>query len=93
MNSNCINCKFHSVIPDPDLNDSFNSDDVAIICTKVEKEVDKNSKYLVDRQKFKAIDVALRPYQVKKVKSPDWCPISIKNLRDQKIDDIIYERD
>lgn len=89
MYSKCIECPFHRVVSDPDPSDYFNADDVAIICQKVPKEPDKNSKYNVDRYPFQAIDVALRPYQTKNVTPPSWCPISIQNLRDDKLNDIL----
>ena len=89
MYKKCIECEFHKIIPDPDFNDWFNSDDEAIVCTKVKKDPDTTSKYLVDKQPFKTIDVALRPYQTKHVDVPSWCPISTKELRDKKLNKIL----
>ena len=86
---NCKECEFHKVIPDPDLSDWFNADDEAIVCTMVIKEPDMKSEYRVDKCGFRAIDVALRPYQTKNVEQPDWCPISLKEMRDKKINLII----
>jgi len=74
----CIECPHHSVIGDPDPNDSFCYDDEAIVCTKTEKdesEINFNSSYAVDWQKFRAADSGCRPYQIKNVKIPDWCPL------------------
>lgn len=88
----CIECTFHKVIPDPDLTDWFNADDEAIVCTKVEKKPDMKSEYRVDKCGFKAIDVALRPYQTKNVDAPDWCPISLQAERDKTINKILDDR-
>ena len=38
MITNCIDCEFHRVINDPDPNDSFCSDDMAVVCTKMKNE-------------------------------------------------------
>jgi len=73
---NCIDCPFHKVIADPDPTDWFNDDDVAVVCTKVTKPIDKNSKYTADHQPFKHITVACRPYNIKKESdTPEWCPL------------------
>jgi hypothetical protein len=77
-------------VNDPDLYDPWNTDDEAIVCMKVKKEPDKDSKYQVDRLPFKIVDVGLRPYQKKNVKSPDWCPVSKIALRDKKINEILF---
>ena len=89
--SKCINCKFHKIIPDPDPLDWFCADDEAIVCTKMIHEIDLKSKYGVDRQKFRPIDIGLRSYQTKNVGVPDWCPISTKELRDKKIENILKD--
>lgn len=58
--TNCTNCPFHRVLPDPDPDDWFNDDDVKVICTKAEKEITS----------------ACRPYNVEKEsKTPQWCPL------------------
>ena len=87
----CIDCPYHKVMPDPDPTDWFNRDDVAIVCQKSLQNINLNSNYLVDQQKFRGIDVALRPYQVSKVKPPSWCPISILNIRESKINKIFND--
>ncbi len=89
MYNKCIECPFHRVVPDPDPTDWFNADDEAIVCSKVKRIPDTKSKYNVDRQEFKPIDVALRPYQTKKVDVPDWCPISTREIRNNKIVEIL----
>ena len=87
----CIDCPFHKIIPDPDMYDSFNYDDEAIICIKMPVDIDAKSKYPVNRCGFKPIDVALRPYQTKNVDAPDWCPISLQTQRDKKIENILND--
>lgn len=89
MYDKCTDCPFHKIIPDPDPTDWFNRDDEAIVCTKITRPIDKNSNYGVDRQQFKPIDVALRPYQTKNVNSPEWCPISKDKLRNDKLEKIL----
>jgi hypothetical protein len=77
--TNCTECKYHKVIPDPDLTDSFNRDDVAVVCIKMQNDdYDPKHKYIANRQKSKLITVACRPYHVKKESSiPDWCPLEL----------------
>lgn len=57
----CVDCPFHSVLPDPDPNDWFNRDDVRVFCTR----------------KSKNATVACRPYQTRKETTPPpkWCPL------------------
>lgn len=74
----CVQCPHHKVIRDPDPHDSFCYDDEAIVCTKTKKEksdIKQDSLYMSDWQEFKAADVSCRPYQIKNVKIPDWCPL------------------
>ena len=71
----CALCPHHKVIPDPDPSDWFNDDDCAIVCT-LQKNNKKNprSKYAADRQDYKVVSGALRPYETQKVEIPKWCP-------------------
>ena len=89
MYDRCIDCPFHKRVSDPDLYDPWNADDEAIVCTKTKKVPNPNSKYLVDRIPYQSVDVGLRPYQVKNVKPPEWCPVSKAVLRNKKIDEIL----
>lgn len=58
--NNCIECHNHEVLPDPDPDDWFCSDDVKVFCKRA-------SKY---------ITVACRPYATETECSiPNWCPI------------------
>ena len=76
----CIECPFHKIIPDPDPDDWFCDDDIAVICTLKRKntdEIDSNSKWLSNRQEFKTVTLSCRPFKnqlEKETKIPDWCP-------------------
>lgn len=74
---NCLECPNHSVINDPDPNDWFCDDDVAVVCTKKENDKrDLTSNYFSDRNEYKAITVSCRPYNIKKESdTPEWCPL------------------
>jgi hypothetical protein len=73
----CKDCPASRVIPDPDPSDSWNFDDVAIVCCHTPNPTrDLLSKYAADRQEFRKIDVGLRPYQLGKVEVPEWCPLN-----------------
>jgi len=52
MYKKCIECPFHKVIDDPDIYDSWNADDEALVCTKIKRDPDPKSRYMVDRQPF-----------------------------------------
>ena len=64
----CKQCPACKVLPDPDPYDWFCEDDVKMVC----------SLKLNEDKEPKTIDVSLRPYQVSKVKVPNWCPINKK---------------
>jgi len=73
-----MECPFHKVIADPDPHDWFNDDDMAVVCTKMPNDKqNKKSLYAAERQEFRTINVAMRPYQIKKenIKIPTWCPL------------------
>ncbi len=80
LNETCISCKYHLVIADPDPNDWFCDDDVAVVC-KNTKNDDQNldSVYLSDRHVFKSITRSCRPHKIEKeTKIPKWCPKTLK---------------
>jgi len=76
MPESCIECSSHQVIPDPDPDDWFCDDDVAVICTKVyNPNRDMTSKYKADKSEHRTITVSCRPQNIKKeTKIPPWCP-------------------
>lgn len=84
--THCVDCEFHKVIPDPDLTDSFNYDDVAVVCTKSknEKQNTNDERHVANRQEFKMITVLCRPYQTRKeTEVPDWCPDKFRVIKDK----------
>jgi len=71
----CIGCPDMEIIPDPDPDDWFNDDDVAVICRATSDNPKLDSKHPADRSAFKKVTCACRPYNVKKETTiPDWCP-------------------
>ncbi len=74
---NCLDCPQHSIIPDPDPDDWFNSDDQAVVCTlTANPRPDASAKYMADRNPYKAVTVSCRPYRTRKESErPNWCPI------------------
>ena len=88
MYKNCTQCPHHSVIPDPDLDDWFNTDDVAVVCVKMKNEnQDVNSNHVANRQEFRLITAACRPYNTKKESEvPSWCPLEVIKIQ-EKVED------
>lgn len=82
---NCIDCEFHNVIPDPDPNDRFCDDDIAVVCIKTliseeEKFNKRDSKYCSDKQDFKCVTISCRPHNKRNESIiPDWCPLLNSN--------------
>ncbi len=77
----CLKCPNHKVISDPDPNDWFCDDDVAVVCTvSPNKERNCVSKWRTDRQEFAIIGASIRPYNIKKeiTNIPTWCPLRKK---------------
>ncbi len=72
----CIECKSHEVINDPDPNDWFCDDDVAVVCTLVKNpKQNPNSKYSADHSFYRCVQVGIRPYRISKESIiPSWCP-------------------
>ena len=73
---NCMDCTAHRVIKDPDPDDSFNYDDQAIVCSLTPNpEKNMESKHPADWSNYRAISVAVRPYNLRKeADTPEWCP-------------------
>jgi len=75
--NSCINCPFHKVINDPDPDDWFCDDDMAIVCTKLPNdEIGKfDSPAYFSRQKFKVVSSGIRPHHVSSFNYiPEFCP-------------------
>lgn len=80
--ANCMDCPDHLLVEDPDPNDWFCDDDVAVVCTASPRPVRENTEYAVDRQPFRSITVGCRPYNTRKeCSSPDWCPLKKRAKR------------
>ena len=78
---NCLDCKHHALVPDPDPDDWFCDDDEAVLCKETPNPTrDVKSKWASDRQPFRAVTRSSRPYQTRRdSKVPDWCPLLEKN--------------
>jgi hypothetical protein len=80
---NCLDCKFHKIILDPDPDDWFCDDDLAVVCTNkaapTNDRFDLTSRYEADKQSLKPITVSCRPHHVRKEsKTPKWCPLPVQ---------------
>lgn len=75
--SNCLDCPHHRVINDPDPDDWFCDDDMAIVCTKMPNpRQDTSSRHEADRSKFRIVGCAIRPYNLREEGDvPKWCPL------------------
>jgi len=59
--SNCLDCPYHKVLPDPDPDDWFCDDDVKVVCVLAGCEVTSSC----------------RPYKTREESEvPRWCPLS-----------------
>lgn len=57
--NNCIDCKLHQILSDPDPDDWFCDDDVKVVCTF----------------NHRLITQACRPHHIREeCKIPEWCP-------------------
>lgn len=75
--ANCYHCKNREIIKDPDPDDWFCDDDIAVVCTVTPNDKQNTrSRYMADHSQFKPITVACRPYNVEKeCETPKWCPL------------------
>jgi len=73
--TNCLKCPHHQIVPDPDPTDSFNNDDIAVLCTKI-KTTKTSAKRWYDGKPFPfhAVSVSDRPY-IRKVSPSYLCPL------------------
>jgi len=75
--ANCLDCKNHLSECDPDPYDSFNGDDMAVLCV-ISPNVDHKKHYAgnLGEFRFKPITLSARPYNLRKeCDIPDWCPL------------------
>lgn len=74
---NCIKCRHHKIIHDPDPLDWYCRDDLAILCKLTpNSEQDVTSVYASERQEYRPVTKSCRPYDVDRAALiPDWCPL------------------
>lgn len=74
----CIDCPHHEVINDPDPDDWFCDDDLAVVCAKTPNpKQNTDSKYRADHSPFRVIMPGIRPYKLRaEALVPSWCPLS-----------------
>jgi hypothetical protein len=94
--TNCMDCKAHQEIMDPNPTDWFNDDDAAVLCTLTNKNPHHNpsSDWVSDRQnKHRCITTACRPYNLRKeCDIPDWCPkLEQKTPQQQTESNILHQ--
>jgi hypothetical protein len=61
----CIDCRKCHTFTDPDPHDWFCDDNQAMVCTATKE--------------WTLIEDMLRPYEVKDVEAPSWCPLLSEN--------------
>jgi len=80
--THCAKCRQHIVIPDPDPTDWFNDDDCAVVCSCLYSATSRaGARRLADRSRYRVVGSMLRPYEVKSVLRPDWCPLRAKEFK------------
>jgi len=80
---NCIDCPNHRVINDPDPEDWFNDDDVAVVCILAKNdEKGKFPESVAYAQDFRVITSMCRPYNTREEsKTPASCPLKQTPVR------------
>ena len=76
----CTECPHHEVVGDPDPHDSFCSDDVAVLCTKMpNSEGKKYFASILGAYKHRPVTVSCRPHRAAhEARVPEWCPLKNK---------------
>lgn len=75
---NCLDCQFHKRVNDKDPDDWFNSDDEAVLCTKIPIPAKPNSRLRWEWHGFRAVTTMARPYQTRREsETPQWCPLGL----------------
>lgn len=73
----CNSCLHVKLVSDPDPDDWFNNDDLALVC-KLMKPLENQFLSQAGLPYENAlIASALRPYEVNKINRPSWCPLAI----------------
>ncbi len=75
--ANCMDCPHHETVPDPDPDDWFCDNDMAIVCTKTPNPKQNfDSKHQADHSPHRVVMCAIRPYNLRKEGDvPIWCPL------------------
>ena len=78
--NSCMDCPYHEVVADPDLDDSFNMDDEAVQCKLSDKQPTLTENGINYQCKEPMATVACRPYQLVRETTPIpiWCPLMKK---------------
>ena len=73
----CLTCTCHSVIEDPDPDDWFCDDDIAVVCRAAKNpRYNPESKWTSDRQEHRCVTSSCRPYRKERESAvPEWCPL------------------
>jgi len=78
----CAQCRQHIVIPDRDPTDWFNDDDCAVVCSCLyNPKPQARARRVADRSRYRVVGSMLRPYEVKSVPRPAWCPLGAKEFK------------
>jgi hypothetical protein len=90
---NCMDCKAHKVIADPDPYDWFCDDDRAVLCTLIKgnPDYDPKSPYAATCQnEHRCVTVSCRPYNLRKESEiPDWCPKLPQENKEEKTENYV----
>lgn len=75
--ANCLECAYHQVIPDPEPDDWFCADDMAVVCTKsTNPERNVASKWKSHHSPFRSVVNSCRPHHLHaEAVRPGWCPL------------------
>ena len=75
--TNCTQCPHHKVVADPDIDDWFCDDDVAVRCSLSSKTPQRWGNGINYRIGDPMVTVGCRPYNIEKecTPIPDWCPL------------------
>jgi hypothetical protein len=77
---NCMDCKNHVVVADPDPTDWFCDDDQAVLCGVTPRGETDNNRWRDNKPfPFRVITTSCRPHQKRKeCEAPKWCPLEAK---------------
>jgi len=85
----CMYCKYHKVVPDPNIDSWLESEDVALVCTGTPIEPKESDQ--VKRYGYKPIERRLvKNFMIRTegINAPEWCPLK-KLQRDEVLNKIL----